>query len=94
MYINSQYHLTNVYVIDQIPAFVPYIDVARYPHLRNLSNNFASSTTDILIGQDNHELLIPYETKIGKSGEPFAFRTLLGWSLCGPGDKFKRKGNA
>jgi len=89
LYLNSEYHpkpvhLTNVYVIDHIPATVPDVDVSKYPHLRGVTVNVARSKVDILIGQDNHELLIPHETKTGNPTQPYAVRSLLGWSFCGP----------
>ena len=43
----------------------------------------------MLIGMDNAHLLIPLEIKLGsKTSDPYATRTMLGWSLNGPvGDR-------
>ena len=38
----------------------------------------------LLIGQDNPDVLIPVAIKKGKPGDPYATKTLLGWSLNGP----------
>lgn len=37
-----------------------------------------------MIGLDNLHLFAPLESKVGKSGEPIAVRSLLGWSIYGP----------
>ena len=76
--------LLHVYVIDSIPAEVPVIDVSHFSHLNDLPISNLDCEVDLLIGQDNAEALIPMDTRKGKSGEPFAVRTLFGWSLNGP----------
>ena len=43
--------------------------------------------TDILIGQDNSEALVPLQVVQGNKGEPFGVKTILGWSLHGKLDK-------
>ena len=37
-----------------------------------------------MIGQDVPEALWPLELRKGEEGQPYATRTLLGWSLNGP----------
>lgn len=76
--------LTNVFVVDAIP-----VNTATYvtdlPHLRDLViNSPAAHSTHLLIGQDNAEALIPLEVRRGEPGEPFAVKTLFGWSMNGP----------
>ena len=39
---------------------------------------------DLLLGQDDAGLLVPFEVKHGVGNEPFATRTLYGWCLNGP----------
>ena len=75
--------LTNVIVIDEIPFNNP-VSCLDFPHLRNLKFPDAQMNADILIGQDNAEALVPLEVRKGKVGQPFAVRTLFGWSLNGP----------
>jgi hypothetical protein len=77
-------HLSNVYVVDRIPACVPNVDKSKFPHLKDLPIPDVSSDVDILVGQDHCEVLIPMETRQGRKGQPYAMRTLLGWSICGP----------
>ena len=43
----------------------------------------ADGDVNVLIGQDCAEALIPLEIRRGATGEPFATRTLFGWSLNG-----------
>lgn len=38
---------------------------------------------DLLLAQDCSDALVPLEIRKGRRGEPFATRTLLGWSLNG-----------
>ena len=77
-------HMSDVYVIKSIP--VPNMGTrAEYQHLVDIpfpqGNSFR---VDILIGQDCSEALIPLEVKRGSEGDPYAVRTLLGWSISGP----------
>ena len=77
--------LTGVYVVEDIPFKTSSVDVENYPHLQDIPLNINNdSTVQILIGQDNAEALIPLETRRGKKGDPFAVRTLFGWSMNGP----------
>ena len=39
---------------------------------------------DLLLGQDNAGLMLPFEVKRGVGNQPFATRTLYGWCLNGP----------
>ena len=75
--------LHGVIVADSIPFRCDPINVRNYQHLRNLPVCEKVSTVDLLIGQDNAEALLPLETRKGKRGDPFATRTLFGWSING-----------
>lgn len=72
-----------VLVVDQIPVKGSCVDVKSYAHLKDVPLT-PSYEVDILIGQDCSEALLPLEVKRGSRGEPFAVRTLLGWSINGP----------
>ena len=76
-------YMNNVLVVDSIPVENSRIsDVSKYNHLKDLT--FAhESEADILIGQDNSAALVPLEVRTGPVGDPFATRTLMGWSLNG-----------
>ena len=76
--------LSDVYVVDRIPIRVPKIDVSLYPHLHGLPVQNEISEVHILIGQDHCEALVPLEIRKGRRGEPFAVKTMFGWSFNGP----------
>jgi len=75
--------MTNVYVIDQIPVTTPSCR-GSFSHLQGLPLFHGNVKVEILIGQNNSEALIPLEVRRGKKGEPFAVRTMLGWTVNGP----------
>ena len=80
----SSFSLRNVFVIDTIPSSKAQVEVERYSHLSGIDFVNEECEVDILVGQDNAELLIPVEVRKGcSSNEPFAIRTVLGWSLHG-----------
>ena len=76
--------LSNVFVVDNIPVRSQNIDKAVYPYLQGIPVVNGVSHVSLLIGQDNSEALVPLEVKRGKKGDPFAVRTMFGWSLNGP----------
>ena len=80
--------LRNVLVVDNIPVKTSSVCFDTYPHLSGLPIIHGDSV-DILLGQDNAEALVPLEVKQGKKGEPFAVRTILGWSVNGPNQNMK-----
>ena len=79
-------HLSNVHVVKQIPVNIPHVDLSLYPDLNQLpiANDSHVNSVDILIGQDHAEALIPLDVRQANKGEPFAVKTLLGWSINGP----------
>ena len=71
------------FVVNNIPAHTPPVDISKYTYLRGLE--FPHDVqVDLLLGQDNAGLLVPFEVKHGVGNEPFATRTLYGWCLNGP----------
>lgn len=81
----SDLHLGNVLVVDDIPGRTLSLDsLSQYGHLQDLQLVGGNKPIDILIGQDNTEALVPLEVRSGAKGEPFASRTLLGWTINGP----------
>jgi hypothetical protein len=77
-------HMPNVYVTESIP--VPSVKwEVRYKHLVDIPVPKSDCIkVDILIGQDCSEALVPLEVRKGSIGEPYAVRTMLGWSISGP----------
>ena len=57
----------------------------QYPHLRDLDIPMADTKkVTLLIGQDNPEALIPRGVISGRRREPYAVKTILGWTISGP----------
>ena len=90
---NQVVKLSQVFVIDAIPASVPDCDLGEFEHLRDLSIGRINGDVNLLIGQDHSEALLPLETRKGQHGQPFAVRTILGWSLNGPINSFHKVSN-
>ncbi|KAK4329183.1 hypothetical protein Pmani_000412 [Petrolisthes manimaculis] len=60
-------------------------DKNRWKHLMDIEFPQADSGgVSLIIGQDFPHLLVPHEVRSGRDGEPYAVRTLLGWTLNGP----------
>ena len=76
--------------VNSIPVRYPgsVIDIDQYPYLADLDLPRLSSDVrvDILIGMDNADALMPLEVKCSdtQKRQPYATRTLFGWSLNGP----------
>jgi len=77
-------NLSHVYVVDSIPVRSAPVNCESYDHLKALSMTRNTDAVEILIGQDNAEALVPLEVRRGRRHEPFAVRTMFGWSLNGP----------
>ena len=81
--------LKNVMVWPSIPARYPAheVDFRRYSHLADLPLHpvCGQSDVDLLIGMDHADILMPLEVRCGSDRkQPYATRTVLGWSLNGP----------
>ena len=81
--------LHNVFTRKTIPIRQSNIgtrcDVDKWPHLRDLQLPTASKgVVKLLIGQDNPDLLLPREVRLGDPGDPYATRSILGWTINGP----------
>ena len=78
--------LSHLGIVDSIPVSSPCVDMTLYPHLKELESVLPASAmqeVDLLIGQDHAAALMPLDVKIGKRDEPFAVKTLFGWTLYG-----------
>ena len=80
-------NLRNVHIVDDIPMKNVTTDISKFKHLKDLPEVPSRGELDILIGQDNSEVLIPLEVRVGETNQPFAVRTMLGWSLQGYSDE-------
>ena len=80
----------DAYEQEKIPCNFQQIPTAEHihqlSHLKGLSQKISPKLdipVGILIGVDCAKALMQLETVYGEAGEPFASRTLLGWTLCG-----------
>ena len=87
-----------VLVVGSIPVRYPtnYVYINLYPHLADLPMPRVGNDVqvDVLIGMDNAYALMPLEVRCSSSDrrQPYATRTLFGWSLNGPVDKLMSAG--
>lgn len=77
-------NMSNVFVVENIPVQTYSVDVAAYPHLEGMTFTPGHEKVQLLIGQDYSEALIPLDVRRGGFADPFAVRTLFGWSVNGP----------
>ncbi|XP_062551000.1 uncharacterized protein LOC134215940 [Armigeres subalbatus] len=68
---------------------VRYTDVVkRYTHLTGVPvKDHSPGLPTILVGLDNLHLFAPLESRVGRSNEPIAVRSKLGWTIYGYGEK-------
>ncbi|XP_063827870.1 uncharacterized protein LOC135077263 [Ostrinia nubilalis] len=61
------------------------LNCVNYSHLKDIKDKLCKSDLkpELLIGQDNHHLLLPSQIKLGKLNEPSATLTPLGWCVHG-----------
>ena len=61
--------------------------MSRWPHLKDLKiPDVDDKQVTMLVGANVPEVQIDEECRKGKSGEPYAVRTVLGWAVLGPVD--------
>ena len=89
---NQKLKADNVLVVGSIPVRYPTnsVDINMYPHLADLPMPRVGTDVqvDVLIGMDNAYALMPLEVRCSSTDrrQPYATRTLFGWSLNGPVD--------
>ncbi|KAK3734270.1 hypothetical protein QZH41_008857, partial [Actinostola sp. cb2023] len=81
--------LEKVWTTDRLPITEECIltknELSSWPHLKDVNMaEIPNKEITILIGSDAPEALCPLEVKSGKKREPYALRTLLGWTVTGP----------
>ena len=79
---------SNAYVVNKNSHQVPYLNVnslkERCKHLEHAVVQLLDGPIDLLIGQDIPSLFRQLEVRYGEKDKPYAVRTPLGWSICGP----------
>ncbi|XP_041461181.1 uncharacterized protein LOC121412436 [Lytechinus variegatus] len=81
--------MPRVWTVESLPISESCIpdgtDVNKWPHLRGIElPRIEKREVRILIGADTPEAFWVMEQRIGKRKEPYAVRSLLGWTLLGP----------
>ena len=60
-------------------------DLSKWNYLRDVDlPRINAEKVTLLIGQDNPEALVPTDFRKGAAGEPYATKTVFGWTLNGP----------
>ena len=82
-------HLNKVWTVDRLPVSrrsIPTDEYVRgWSHLHGIEfPKLEDQKVEILIGNDNLEAHWVFEQRCGKRKQPYAARTLLGWTLIGP----------
>ena len=84
----STIQLPPTYSLNKIPMKHEDIatseDIERWTHLKGIYTTQTDAEIGLMIGGNCPEALCPLETRRGAAGEPFAFRSRLGWTVCGP----------
>ena len=81
--------LERVWTVDEIPVSEDVIPTQKnmksWPHLEDVEiPALESSKVSLLIGSDVPEVFWALEERRGKKKEPYAVRSILGWTLIGP----------
>ena len=67
-------------------------DIKRWPHLQDINLPSIDETkVDLIIGCNVPEAFWVLEERRGNKGDPYAIRSLLGWTLIGPMDRLECK---
>ncbi|XP_046560325.1 uncharacterized protein LOC124269354 [Haliotis rubra] len=80
--------LPHVFVIPKLPvpteSLASQTDVDKWTHLQGITlPTLDHGRITLLIGQDNPSALVPIDVRKGKDNEPYATRTVFGWTLNG-----------
>ena len=78
--------IENVKVIDNLTITTTRArDLSQWPHLKDLKiQDVEDNQVTMLIGANVPEAQVHEECRRGRSGEPYAVRTVLGWAVLGP----------
>ncbi|XP_062557991.1 uncharacterized protein LOC134222861 [Armigeres subalbatus] len=88
----ERFSLSNTRTVSELQLLeqnVRYTDVVkRYTHLTGVPvKDHSPGLPTILVGLDNLHLFAPLESRVGRSNEPIAVRSKLGWTIYGYGEK-------
>ncbi|XP_043204945.1 uncharacterized protein LOC122372129 [Amphibalanus amphitrite] len=80
--------LPPTYTLERIPVkhedIATPADIGKWMHLEGIPLTQVDAEIGLMIGGNCPEALCPLEVRRGGEGEPFAFRSELGWAVYGP----------
>ncbi|XP_052805846.1 uncharacterized protein LOC128235140 [Mya arenaria] len=89
--IDGHGHLTlpRVWSVERLPVSLDSLprrsELAKWDHLAGIElPNIDANEVGLLIGSDTPEAFWVEEERIGKRSEPYAIRSILGWTIIGP----------
>jgi hypothetical protein len=90
--------MDKVWTVDRLPIAAKAIpkqsDVGKWPHLNGLRfPEIEDKEVTLLIGSDVPEAFWVMDQRRGKTKEPYALRSVLGWTLLGPVNKVNDSNN-
>ena len=80
---SQRINLFRVYATESIPVSRVQIELDQLKHLDGVTPGDPSDV-GMLLGEDCGSMLLPLETRVGRSDEPYAARISLGWYIAGP----------
>ena len=80
---SQRINLSRVNATESIPVPRVQIDLDQLKHLDGVTPGDPSDV-GMLLGEDCGSMLLPLETRVGKSDEPYAARISHGWYIAGP----------
>ena len=80
---SQRINLSRVYATESIPVPRVRIDLDQLEHLDGVTPGDPNDV-GLLLGEDCGSMLLPLETRVGRSDEPYAARISLGWYIAGP----------
>ena len=86
---NRLVHIDEVLSVDKLPismsSMISKNDMSIYDHLQDIHiPDIDSSEVQLLIGCDSPEVFFVEDQRRGRKNEPYAIKTILGWSIFGP----------
>ena len=80
---SQRINLSRVYATEYIPVHRVQIDLDQLKQLDGVTPGDPSDV-GLLLGEYCGSMLLPLETRVGRSDEPYAARISLGWYIAGP----------
>ena len=80
-----QVHIQDMKVVENLRIHTSQpTDVSRWPHLQDITiPEVEAREVSILIGANVPEVQVHEEYRVGRRGEPWAVRTIFGWTILG-----------